>query len=78
MNYTITHEITGGIRISQPSGSVLAFSNQVRLAEAHANLLSHRDDLLKTIDGVRKAVNEGPLESVRERVLKALNEDVPF
>jgi hypothetical protein len=77
--YTITLESQGSVRINQPGGSVLCFANCGWLAEAHANLLGETAALRKQIEAVRRAVHETtPADKVRESVLKALNEDVPF
>lgn len=78
--YTITHETSGAIRINQPSGGVLTFANAAWLAEAHANAIAHVQELSEVLRDVRDVANDAKIrvEHVRESVLKALNQDVPF
>ena len=82
--YTITHDATG-IRINQPSGTVLTFANQAYLAERLVWAIAEAEQLRKWVESIRKAAS-GPLGSdappavvaYQQQVLKAVNEEIPF
>lgn len=81
--YTITHEISGAIRINQPYGSVLTFSNASYLAEMHVQSIAENEDHRKTERRIRDCLNSEKVASteataLRDLLLKIINEDVPF